>query len=51
MQRGPYDVWAPRPQRVRLVVDGETREMTQGDGGWWTPAQAVPDTGTGVGGP
>ena len=24
MTRGPFDVWAPRPERVRLVVDDRT---------------------------
>lgn len=41
--RGRFDVWAPRPERLRLLVDGETVEMTRGDDGWWTPAGAVPD--------
>ncbi|MFC7362570.1 malto-oligosyltrehalose trehalohydrolase [Nocardioides astragali] len=45
MARGPYDVWAPRPQRMRLVVDGDgggVREMQRGDDGWWTPAEPLP---------
>ncbi len=41
--RGPFDVWAPRPERLRLVVAGETVEMTRGADGWWTPAEPVPD--------
>ena len=43
--RGPYDVWAPRPERVRLVVDGDgggVVEMERGKDGWWTPAGALP---------
>jgi maltooligosyltrehalose trehalohydrolase len=39
-RRGPYDVWAPRPSRVRLVA-GDSREpfeMERDDDGWWTPA-------------
>ncbi|MBL0749810.1 malto-oligosyltrehalose trehalohydrolase [Nocardioides baculatus] len=45
---GPYDVWAPRPERVRLLVDGEPVEMTRGDDGWWTPSGPVPTDGTAV---
>ncbi len=41
--RGPFDVWAPRPQRVRLRIGGETLAMTRGDDGWWTPTEPVPD--------
>jgi maltooligosyltrehalose trehalohydrolase len=40
--RGPFDVWAPRPERVRLLVDGETVGMTRGDDDWWTPSGPVP---------
>ena len=44
--RGPYDVWAPRPQRVRLhlVADGEQvlAEMERGADDWWTPAEPLP---------
>jgi maltooligosyltrehalose trehalohydrolase len=41
--RGPFDVWAPRPERVRLVIDDRgTVEMQRTDGGWWTPAEDVP---------
>lgn len=43
--RGPYDVWAPRPERVRLLVDGATVEMTRADDGWWSPTSAVPQDG------
>lgn len=41
--RGPYDVWAPRPERVRLQVVNEVVAMTRGDDDWWTPAGPVPD--------
>lgn len=41
--RGPYDVWAPRPERVRLHVAGEVVAMTRGDDDWWTPTGPVPD--------
>ncbi|RYB95128.1 malto-oligosyltrehalose trehalohydrolase [Nocardioides oleivorans] len=44
--RGPFDVWAPRPQRVRLFCDdeagGSVIEMQRGDDGWWTPAEPLP---------
>ena len=42
MTRGPFDVWAPLPERLRLSVAGETVDMTRGDDGWWTPAEPVP---------
>jgi len=41
--RGRFDVWAPLPERVRLVVDGGTVDMVRGDDGWWTPAGPVPE--------
>lgn len=41
--RGPYDVWAPVPSRVRLVVAGRTVAMDRDGEGWWTPAGPVPD--------
>ncbi|MFA6300192.1 MAG: malto-oligosyltrehalose trehalohydrolase, partial [Nocardioides sp.] len=41
--RGRFDVWAPRPSRVRLSVGDEVVEMTRGDGDWWTPSGPVPD--------
>ena len=47
LHRSPYDVWAPRAQRVRLSVGpanlGATVEMTRGDDDWWVPAGPVPD--------
>ena len=45
VERGPYDVWAPRPDRVRLLVDGDTVGMTRADDGWWSPTAAVPEDG------
>jgi len=30
-----FAVWAPRPQRVRLDVDGTLHRMTRSDDGWW----------------
>jgi maltooligosyltrehalose trehalohydrolase len=41
-ERNPFDVWAPRPQQVRLRLAGETLDMTRGDDGWWTPVEPVP---------
>jgi maltooligosyltrehalose trehalohydrolase len=30
-----FAVWAPRPERVRLDVDGTLHAMTRSDDGWW----------------
>ncbi|MDR7252703.1 maltooligosyltrehalose trehalohydrolase [Nocardioides sp. BE266] len=46
--RGPYDVWAPRPERVRLTLAGEVVEMTRAADGWWAPAEPVPTTDAAV---
>ncbi|HSK94537.1 MAG TPA: malto-oligosyltrehalose trehalohydrolase [Candidatus Angelobacter sp.] len=35
-------VWAPRPDRVDLVVGGERRAMEPEDGGWWASADVLP---------
>jgi maltooligosyltrehalose trehalohydrolase len=43
-RRGPFDVWAPLPGRLRLSVAGETVEMVKGADDWWVPAEPVPDT-------
>ncbi|MGN6251081.1 MAG: malto-oligosyltrehalose trehalohydrolase [Marmoricola sp.] len=40
--RGPFDVWAPVPQRVRLWTSAGIVAMQRSDGGWWAPADAVP---------
>ena len=46
MTRGRFDVWAPRPGRVRLVVSSgvgdEVVEMTRGADDWWKPVGPVP---------
>ncbi|WP_435771563.1 malto-oligosyltrehalose trehalohydrolase [Nocardioides sp. SYSU DS0651] len=48
--RGPFDVWAPLPQRVRLALAGDdggparTVEMAPGTDGWWSPAEPLPET-------
>ncbi|MGV0850117.1 malto-oligosyltrehalose trehalohydrolase [Mycolicibacterium phlei] len=31
-----FRVWAPRPQLVRLDVEGELHPMTRSDDGWWS---------------
>lgn len=41
--RGPFDVWAPLPSRVRLSVADAIVEMQQADGGWWIPSEPTPD--------
>jgi maltooligosyltrehalose trehalohydrolase len=43
MARGRFDVWAPRPSRVRLSVADRVVDMTRGDDDWWTPSGPVPD--------
>ncbi len=40
-QRGPFDVWAPRPQRVRLSVGDGIVEMVRGEDDWWSPAEPL----------
>ncbi len=40
--RGTFDVWAPRPARLRLSVGDVIVEMQQTDGGWWTPSEPAP---------
>ena len=47
MTRGPFDVWAPLPRRLRLSVAGETVEMVRGAEDWWAPAEPVPDSAAG----
>ena len=48
MRRGPFDVWAPTPDRVRLSIGDEVLAMTRGADGWWTPAEPVPAAGEGA---
>ncbi|MGY2876822.1 maltooligosyltrehalose trehalohydrolase [Marmoricola sp. URHA0025 HA25] len=40
--RGRFDVWAPRCERVRLSVGDEVVAMVRIDDGWWTPDGATP---------
>ena len=30
-----FEVWAPRPERVRLLADGATAAMERDEAGWW----------------
>jgi len=39
---GPFDVWAPRPERVRLHLAGQVLDMSRDDHGWWAPAEPLP---------
>ena len=41
--RGRFDVWAPRPERLRLSVDNDVVEMRRDDADWWAPIAPVPD--------
>ena len=41
--RGRFEVWAPRPERVRLSIGDDVVEMTRGAGDWWRPAGPVPE--------
>jgi len=43
IERGPYDVWAPIPARLRLSVGDEIVPMSKGPDDWWTPDGPVPD--------
>ncbi|MFL6157743.1 MAG: malto-oligosyltrehalose trehalohydrolase [Marmoricola sp.] len=42
MARGRFDVWAPRPEQVRLSVGDEVLRMRRSHDGWWTPEGPVP---------
>jgi maltooligosyltrehalose trehalohydrolase len=37
-----FAVWAPRPERVRLDVDGALHPMVRSDDGWWRTTLDVP---------
>jgi maltooligosyltrehalose trehalohydrolase len=37
-----FAVWAPKPERVRLNVDGAEFSMTRDSGGWWRAAVDAP---------
>jgi maltooligosyltrehalose trehalohydrolase len=42
MPEHEFAVWAPRPQLVRLDVDGALHPMTRYDDGWWRTGIDVP---------
>ncbi|NLT27189.1 MAG: malto-oligosyltrehalose trehalohydrolase [Microbacteriaceae bacterium] len=37
MRDSRFDVWAPRAQRMRLLVDGREYPMSRSDESWWRP--------------
>jgi maltooligosyltrehalose trehalohydrolase len=41
--RGPFDVWGPAVQRLRLSVGDETVEMLRRADDWWAPAEPIAD--------
>ena len=41
-ERGRFDVWAPLPERVRLLAGDRVVAMTKAPDGWWTPAEPEP---------
>jgi maltooligosyltrehalose trehalohydrolase len=45
MAEHEFGVWAPKPARVRLDVDGSRHEMTRSADGWW---RATVDVGDGA---
>ena len=40
-----YAVWAPTPERVRLVVDGAEYPLSRGADDWWSTDQVLPHVG------
>ncbi|MEK6311107.1 MAG: malto-oligosyltrehalose trehalohydrolase [Curtobacterium sp.] len=40
-----YAVWAPKPDRVRLVVDDVEYPLTRGTDDWWTTDAVLPHVG------
>jgi maltooligosyltrehalose trehalohydrolase len=40
-----YAVWAPKPERVRLVVDGVEHALTKDADDWWTTSEVLPVVG------
>jgi maltooligosyltrehalose trehalohydrolase len=48
MTENDFAVWAPRPERVELVLDGATVPLTRADGGWWRPEAGAAEWKPGV---
>lgn len=42
MTEHEFAVWAPRPERLRLDVDGALHPMVRSDDGWWRTTLDVP---------
>ncbi len=42
---GRFDVWAPRAERVDLVVGDQAIPLQEADGGWWTSPESVDISG------
>ncbi len=42
MPEHEFAVWAPRPDRVRLDVEGTLHPMDRGEGGWWQTTVDAP---------
>ncbi|MCU1440987.1 MAG: 1,4-alpha-glucan branching protein [Rhodoglobus sp.] len=38
---GSFEVWAPHPDRLGAVIDGQAVEFARGDGAWWSPVEPV----------
>ena len=36
-----FEVWAPRPGSMRLLLDGRVIRMSRGPGDWWVPVKPV----------
>ena len=45
---GPFSVWAPRPQRVRLSLDETVHPMRRDPDGWWYPVTSLEVPGEAV---
>ncbi|WP_232822021.1 malto-oligosyltrehalose trehalohydrolase [Desertihabitans aurantiacus] len=42
-----FDLWAPRPERVTLLADGQRVPMTRDEDGWWRPTELPEALATG----
>jgi malto-oligosyltrehalose trehalohydrolase len=41
-ERGRFDVWAPLPERVRLIAGDRVVPMRKSPDGWWSPTEPEP---------